>query len=53
MRNISGYQDENEWQGKNSMNRNRKKFHVLVVQNNGKVMYKKVCCTCKVVFSAN
>ena len=26
------------------------KFHVLVVQNNGEEMYKKVCCTCKVVF---
>ena len=23
---------------------------VVVVQNNGKIMYKKVCCTCKVVF---
>ena len=27
-----------------------RKFHVKVVQNNGKEMYKKVCCTCKVVF---
>ena len=27
-----------------------RKFHVVVVQNNGKEMYKKVCCTCKVVF---
>ena len=26
------------------------KFHVVVVQNNGKQMYKKVCCTCKVAF---
>ena len=26
------------------------KFHVVVVQNNGKEMYKKVCCTCKIVF---
>ena len=26
------------------------KFHVVVVQKNGKEMYKKVCCTCKVVF---
>ena len=25
-------------------------FHVVVVQNNGKEMYKKVCCTCKVAF---
>ena len=27
-----------------------RKFHVLVVQTNGKEMYKKVCCTCKFVF---
>ena len=27
-----------------------RKFHVVVVQNNGKEMYKKVCCTRKVVF---
>ena len=26
------------------------KFHVVVVQNNGKEMYKLVCCMCKVVF---
>ena len=26
------------------------KFHVVVVQNNGKETYKKVCCTCKVAF---
>ena len=26
------------------------KFHVVVVQNNGKEMRKKVCCTCKVAF---
>ena len=26
------------------------KFLVVVVQNNGKEMYKKVCCTCKVFF---
>ena len=26
------------------------KFHDVVVQNNGKEMYKKVCCTCKVAF---
>ena len=24
--------------------------HIVVVQNNGKEMYKKVCCTCKVAF---
>ena len=28
------------------------KFLVVVVQNSGKEMYKKVCCTCK-VFCAN
>ena len=26
------------------------KFHVVVEQNSGKEMYKKVCCTCKVAF---
>ena len=26
------------------------RFHDVVVQNNGKEMYKKVCCTCKVAF---
>ena len=26
------------------------KFHIVVVENNGKEMYKKVCCTCKVAF---
>ena len=26
------------------------KLYVVVVQNNGKEMYKKVCCTCKVAF---
>ena len=25
-------------------------FHVIVVRNNVKEMYKKVCCTCQVVF---
>ena len=29
------------------------KLYVVVVQNNGKEMYKKVCCTCKVAFFAN
>ena len=29
------------------------KFHVVVVQNNGKETYKKVCCTCKVACFAN
>ena len=36
-----------------SIERVTKKFHVVVVQNNGKEMYKKVCCTCKVAFFAN
>ena len=27
-----------------------RKFHVVVVQSNGKEMYKKVCFTCRVVF---
>ena len=26
-----------------------RKFHVVVVQNNSKKIYKNVCCTCKVV----
>ena len=30
-----------------------RKFHDVVVQNNIKEMYKKVCCTCKVVFLTN
>ena len=29
------------------------KFHVAVGQNNGEKIYKKVCCTCKIVFFAN
>ena len=27
------------------------KFHIVVMQNNDKEMYKKVCCTCKVAVS--
>ena len=27
-----------------------RKFHVVVLQNNGKEMYKKVCCASKLVF---
>ena len=27
-----------------------RKFHVVVVQDNGKEMYRKGCCSCKVVF---
>ena len=38
-----------------SIKRVTRKFHVLVLRNNGKEMYKQVCCTCKVVvvFFAN
>ena len=63
MRNASGHQSENEWQ-RNTVNRNTynissikrvtrtflAEFHVVVVQNNAKEMYQKVCCRCKVVF---
>ena len=61
MRNASGYQSENELQWKNRVNRNTnissikrrskklKKFHILVVQNNGKEMYKK-CATREKLF---
>ena len=61
MRNANGNQGENERQWKkkkvnknmyeiSSVKRVTRKFHVVVVQNNGKEMYKKVCCTCKVAF---
>ena len=33
-----------------SVYRHPRKFHVVVVQNNGKEMHKKVGCTCKVAF---
>ena len=33
-----------------SIKRVTRKFLVVVLQNNGKEMYKKVCCACKVVF---
>ena len=33
-----------------SVSRKFWKFYVVVMQNNGKEMYKQVCCTCKVVF---
>ena len=59
MRNATGHQGENEWPRKR-MNRNAynisskkcltRKFYVVVVQNNSKEMYKKVCCMGKVVF---
>ena len=35
---------------KNVQLRSSWKFHVVVVQNNGKEMYKKMCYTCKVAF---
>ena len=59
------HQGENEQQGKkanrntydiSSIKRTRVtwgsiwKFHIIVVQSNSEEMYKKVCCTCKVVF---
>ena len=31
-----------------SIKRVTRKFHVVVVQNNGNEMYKKICCACKV-----
>ena len=33
-----------------SMKRVTRKFHIVVVQNNGQEMYKKVCYTCKSCF---
>ena len=65
MRNASGYQGENEpqWRTKkanrntydiSSIKRVARTFHaVIVVQNNGKELYKNVWCTCKVAFFAN
>ena len=46
-------QGENERQWKKSDRKKRKlrsfwKFYVVVVQNNGKEITKKVCCACKV-----
>jgi len=45
---ISG--SEKKVNEKNLLLRSFWKFHVVVVQNNGKEMYKKVCCTCKFAF---
>ena len=51
--------EKTEWTGtqtfspKNVLIGGSKKFHVLVVQNIGKEMYKKVCCMSKVAFFAN
>ena len=61
MRNGSCLRGENkrQWKKKNakgntndisSIQHVTRKFHVVGVQTNGKEMYKKVCCTCKVVF---
>ena len=61
MRNASGRQCKEKMSGSekkvsentydiSSIEKNFWKFHVAVVQNNGKEMYKKVCCTCKVAF---
>ena len=59
MRNASGHQGENERRWKKSEPEHIQhflhktcswKFHVAVGQNNGEKIYKKVCCTCKIVF---
>ena len=51
MRNASVHQGENEWQWKKREQEHESfwKFHVVFVQNNSKEMFKKVCCTRKVV----
>ena len=64
MRNASSHQSENEQERKKKVNRRQVhiqhflyktklgrfwKFHVVVVKNKGKEMYKKLCCTCRVV----
>ena len=51
MRNASVHQGENEWQWKKREQEHGSfwKFHVVFVQNNSKEMFKKVCCTRKVV----
>ena len=61
MRNASGHRGETEQQLKkanrntydNSSIKRITKFHPVVVQNNGKEMYKKVCGTWKVFFWAS
>ena len=62
MRNASGHQCKMKMRGSEKIKIDRKhvrhflhkkslgKFHALVVQNNGKEMYQKLCCTCKVAF---
>ena len=62
MRNASGHQGENEWQRKrvnwnayniSSIKRVTGKFHFVVVQNNGKEMYKKSVLHVQSCFFAN
>ena len=62
MRNASSHQGENERQWKKQQTKRNTykisslikhvtwKFHVVVMQNNNREMYKKVCCISKVVF---
>ena len=56
MRNASGGQSENKWKANkntcdiSSIKLVAGKFHVEVYQNNGKEMYKRVYCTCKVFY---
>ena len=63
MKNANGFQGENERQWKKKSEpehrhflhktcnyRNLKKFHFLVVQNNGKEMYKKCAARAKLFF---
>ena len=59
MRNASGHQGENEQQQKkvnstpysiSSIEHVTRKFYIVVMKIDSKEMYKKVCCTCKVVF---
>ena len=40
----------NEKKGDRDLERETCDVHVVVVQINGKEMYKEVCCTCKVAF---
>ena len=63
MRNASGHQRENERQWKKKVNKNTyeissvkrvtRKFHVVVVQNNGKEMYKESVLHVQSCFFAN
>ena len=62
MRNASGHQGENERQRNIQQTKRNtyrisslikhvtRKFHVVVMQNNNREMYKKVCCISKVIF---